>query len=91
MSLLGPGGGGDPSFDPNSVDPAATRRTAIGQAVVLGVIGGVFVLVKSSGKEFGLDNAPGRAEQAAKKEAEKKASLAAYKEKTEALKAAAGR
>merc|ERR1712087_492010 len=63
--LLGPGNS-DPKFDSNDVAPDAARRTLTGQAAVSAILVGSILLIKSSGKEFGLDNAPGRAELAAK-------------------------
>ena len=76
--MITPKGNSDPNFDPDKVDPDAVRRTVVKTGAVWAVVGGLFALVTSSGKEFNRENAPGYAEASAKKAAAKKASLDAY-------------
>uniref|UniRef100_A0A7S2JNC0 Uncharacterized protein n=1 Tax=Haptolina brevifila TaxID=156173 RepID=A0A7S2JNC0_9EUKA len=84
VQMIRPSGNSDPNFDPDAVSPEASRRTLIGQGVVLGVVASIGLLVSSSGK---FDNAspPGFADAAAKKEAKSKAYLEELKEREATL------
>ena len=83
--MIVPKGNSDPNFDPDKVDPDAVRRTVVKTGAVWVVVGGLFALVSSSGKEFNQENAPGYAEASAKKAAAKKASLDAYNARVKEL------
>ena len=71
--MIIPPGNSDPNFDPDSVPEDAKRRTLVRSAIVWAVFGSAGALVASSGRTLSLDNAPGAAEQGAKKAASKKA------------------
>ncbi|KAL1530777.1 hypothetical protein AB1Y20_001675 [Prymnesium parvum] len=83
--MIIPRGNNDPNFDPAAVDPEAKRRTVVRVGFVWAAVGGLALLVKSSGKEFSRENAPGYAEAAEKKAAEKQAYLESLKARSEAL------
>lgn len=84
MNILGPK---KSNFDPDSVSEEAQKKTVTRLGVVWGVIGVTVAAITSSGKSFDRMNAPGYAEQAAKKQAGKQAIIDKAKAEKEAMRA----